>query len=235
MSFSHTPNAATWIPGWSATILHHFTLSVSLDEKITWMEAFTSTLSWILERRLTSETVDSLMLTASTRTLRHAEEHLKRCSTMRSRTETLWLADSIPYSEMKYRQLTLSGIELQMQRLLTSFGTLFESWHRERFCATISPSERMQSGIIDPRLLCTNTHVSFDSALTDCRSLTNGYVSLCLEQVCLTPPGLHGPHPAAREPKRPRALTALWCAGSHPVLRPPAVKRYANTFDRRTS
>ena len=86
-------------------------------------------------------------------------------------------------------------------------------------------SERMRTGIIDPLLLHTGTHVSFESCLITCRSLTTGYVTTCLELVSLTPTGLHGPHPAAREPKRPRALTALWCAGSHPILGPPAVKR----------
>lgn len=226
MSSSPTPNAATWIPSWSATISRRYQLSVSLDERITLMEAFISTLSLTLDGELTYEINDSSMLTAATRTYNLAVEHRKRCSIMRSRMATWSPEDLIPTSEEKmFQEMALSGIQLRMQRLLTAFGNLFESWHRERFCATISPSERMRTGIIDPLLLHTGTHVSFESCLITCRSLTTGYVTTCLELVSLTPTGLHGPHPAAREPKRPRALTALWCAGSHPILGPPAVKR----------
>ena len=194
MSSSHTHNVETWTHGWSTTLLSRFQLSVSLDERITVMEVFTCTLSLISGNELTYETIDDSMLTAATRTLHHAVAHRKRCSTMQSRTEMLLREDSTPDSTFQLRRLIQSGIELRMQRLLTSFGQLFESWHQERFCATISPSERTRTGIIDPSLLSTNTHLDFNSALTTCRNLTNGYVTTCLEvvsrarRICSRPP-----------------------------------------------
>lgn len=74
-----------------------------------------------------------------------------------------------------------------MRQVLTSFGQLLESWHRERFCAITNPYELMQNGTIDPWLLDTNTHTDFHSAQITCRNLTNGYVTTCLEVVSLTP------------------------------------------------
>lgn len=147
------------------------------------MAVLTSTLSWISADALTSGTRDALMLRASTRTFNHVVEHHKRCSTMRSRTETLSLEDSTPLSTLQYRDLVMSGLELQMHRLWTSFGTLLESWLHERYSATTSPSELTPSGTIDPRLLHTNTPIPFNSALREFRDSMNGYVTTCLETV----------------------------------------------------
>jgi len=197
MSSSLTLNAATWIPGLYTTLLHHFQLSASLDEKLTLMEVLTSTLSWISGERSTSETLDDSMLRASTRMYNHAVAHRKRCSTMRSRTETLSQEDSVPSSTIMFRQLVTSGLESHMRQLWTNFGTLFESWHRERFVATSTPSEPMPNGTIDPRLLHTSTPRPFDLALREFQSSMNGYVTICLELVsdCL-----------ARRPMLPRPI-----------------------------
>jgi len=180
MSSSLTLNAATWIPGLYTTLLHHFQLSVSLDEKLMLMEVFTSTLSWISGERSTSETLDDSMLRASTRMYSHAVAHRKRCSTMRSRTETLSQEDSVPSSTIMFRRLVTSGLESQMHLLWTSFGTLFESWHHERFAATSTPCVPMPNGTIDPRLLNINTPRPFNLALQEFRNLMNGYVTTCL-------------------------------------------------------
>jgi len=188
MSSSLTLNAATWIPGLYTTLLHHFQLSVSLDEKLMLMEVFTSTLSWISGERSTSETLDDSMLRASTRMYSHAVAHRKRCSTMRSRTETLSQEDSIPSSTIMFRRLVTSGLESHMRQLWTNFGTLFESWHHERFVATSTPSEPMPNGTIDPRLLHTSTPRPFDLALREFQSSMNGYVTICLELVSDWPP-----------------------------------------------
>ena len=134
MSSSHTHNVETWTHGWSTTLLSRFQLSVSLDERITVMEVFTCTLSLISGNELTYETIDDSMLTAATRTLHHAVAHRKRCSTMQSRTEMLLREDSTPDSTFQLRRLIQSGIELRMQRLLTSFGQLFELAPRALLC-----------------------------------------------------------------------------------------------------
>ena len=135
MSSSPTPNAATWIPSWSATISRRYQLSVSLDERITLMEAFISTLSLTLDGELTYEINDSSMLTAATRTYNLAVEHRKRCSIMRSRMATWSPEDLIPTSEEKmFQEMALSGIQLRMQRLLTAFGNLFELAPRALLC-----------------------------------------------------------------------------------------------------
>ena len=114
MSSSPTPNAATWTHGLFTTLLSDIQLSASLAERTTLMAVLTSTLSWISADALTSGTRDALMLRASTRTFNHVVEHHKRCSTMRSRTETLSLEDSTPLSTLQYRDLVMSGLELQM-------------------------------------------------------------------------------------------------------------------------
>jgi len=183
MSFSRTLNAETWIPGLFTTLLHHFQLSVSLDEKLMLMEVLTSTLSWISAERSTSETRDDLMLKATTRMYNHAVAHRKRCSTMRSRTETSSQEDSPPDWMTRFTRLTLSGLESHMLEVWTSFGILFESWHHERFVATSSPSAPMPSGTIDPRLLNTNTLPRFNLALREFHDSMNGYVTTCLELV----------------------------------------------------
>lgn len=183
MSFSRTPNVETWIPGLFTTLLHRFQLSASLDEKLMLMEVLTSTLSWTSAERWTSETLDDLMLRASTRIYNHAVAHRKRCSTMRSRTEMLSQEDSVPSSTIRFRELTLSGLESHMRQLWTSFGILFESWHHERFVATSTPCGPMPNGTIDPRLLNINTPHPFNLALREFQSSMNGYVTTCLELV----------------------------------------------------
>lgn len=183
MSSSRTPNAEPWIRGLYTTLLHHFQLSVSLDERATLMEVLISTLSWISDDASTSGTLDASMLTASTRIYNHAVEHLKRCSTMRSRTETLLREASVPSSTIRFRDLTLSGLESQMHQLWMSFGTLFESWHHERFVATTNRCGPMPTGTIDPQLLHTSTLRPFSLALREFRNSMNGYVTICLELV----------------------------------------------------
>lgn len=183
MSSSPTPNAGTWTHGLFTTLLRDIQLSASLGERITLMAALTSTLSWISADASISGTRDALMLRASTRTFNHVVEHHKRCSTMRSRTETLWLEDSTPLSTLQFRDLVMSGLELRMHRLWESFGNLLESWHHERYCATISHSELTPSGTIDPSVLHTNTPPPFNSTLEEFRNLMNGYVTTCLEMV----------------------------------------------------
>lgn len=184
MSCSPTLSAENWTHGLFTTLLLHSQLSVSSHERLTLTAALTSTLSWISVDASISGTHDALMLQAATRTFNHVAAHPKRCATMRSRTETLSQEGSIPTSELRFRELTLSGLELQMQQLWRSFGTLFESWHHARFYATTSHSDPTPSGTIDPRLLSINTPRSFDSALTEFRNSVNGYVTTCLELVC---------------------------------------------------
>jgi len=147
------------------------------------MGAFISTLSWISVDASISGTRDASMLTAATRTFNHVVEHHKRCSTMRSRTETLSQEGSVPESELKFRELTTSGLELQMQQVWRSFGTLFESWHHERFYATTNLSVPTPSGTIDPLRLHTNTPLDFSFALENFQNSMRGYVTTCLELV----------------------------------------------------
>jgi len=135
---------------------------------------------------------------------------------------------SLSYWELKYRQLILSGIELQMQQLLTSFGALLENWLLERSSATINHSALMPNGTIDPSLLNTNTQLNFRSARNMCRNLTTGYVTTCLEvvsrarRICSRPFGVGG-GPGAHSPRR-----MLEGVGSHLGTGPPAVKFNAN-------
>ena len=245
MSSLPTPNVATWMANWSATILQHYQLSVSLDEKITLMEVFTSTLSWISADAWTSATLDGLMLKATTRTYNHAVAHLKKCATMRSRTETLLQEGSTPSSTIQFRELTLSGIELQMRRLLMSFGNLLDSWLHERFSATSTPFGPSQSGTIDPRQLHTSTPVTFESTHREHLNLMRGYVTTCLELVSAFS---SGGDPAAREPSPPPSgrsvKEAIFCddmkaeGAKHPLPSrfalqggpPPLGERYANTL-----
>lgn len=188
MSYSRTLNAETWIPGLFTTLLHHFQLSVSLDEKLMLMEVLTSTLSWISAEKSTSEILDVSMLKATTRMYNHAVGLRKRCSTMQSKMETLSQEDSPPDWTIRFTQLTLSGLKSHMLEVWTSFGILFESWHHERFVATSNPSAPMPSGTIDPRLLNTNTPRPFNFALREFHNSMNGYVTTCLELVSKGPP-----------------------------------------------
>lgn len=183
MSSSPTPSAETSTNGEFTTLLRRFQLSVSLHEKLTLMEEFISMLSSISADASTSETRDALMLMATTRIYNHAVAHHRRCWTMRSRTETLSLEASVPSSTIRFRQLTMSGLESHMHLLWTSFGILFESWHRERCAATSTPCVHMPNGTIDPRLLSINTPRPFDLALQEFRNSMNGYVTTCLELV----------------------------------------------------
>jgi len=183
MSFSLTPNAGTWTHGLFTTLSSQYQLSASSEEKITLMGVFISTLSWISADAWTSATLDGLMLKATTRTYNHAVAHLKRCATMRSKTETLLQEGSTPSSTIQFRELTLSGIELQMRRLLMSFGNLLDNWLHERFSATSTPFGPSQSGTIDPRQLHTSTPETFESTHREHLNLMRGYVTTCLELV----------------------------------------------------
>lgn len=69
MSSSRTPNAETWIHGWSTTMLSRFQLSVSLDERITLMEAFTNPYEL-----MQNGTIDPWLLDTNTHTDFHSAQ-----------------------------------------------------------------------------------------------------------------------------------------------------------------
>jgi hypothetical protein len=209
MSSSLTPNAETWTHSLFTTLLLHTQLSVSWVERTTLMAAFISTLSWISADASISGTRDALMLAATTRMFNHVAEHHKRCSTTRLRTEMLSREGSTPISELRYRDLTISGLESQLQGAWRSFGDLLESWLHERSCATTSRSAPTPSGTIDPLRLNTFTPMDFTFQHDAFRRWMNGYVTTCL-QVVSTRVASGGPPPGGPTPPLQLERDGFW-------------------------
>lgn len=183
MPFSHILNAGNSTPSMLSIICQQFQLSASLEERLILMEELISTLSLTLVQNTEQETPDDLMWRAVTRTFNLAAEHRRRCSTMRSRMETLSQEDSSDLVEMEYQRLMIHGIEFWMQKMLIHFGNWFEHWLQGCSSPTSTVCGATASGTIDPRWLHTSPHPALCSTYQVWRSSANSYVKVCLEHI----------------------------------------------------
>jgi len=138
MDFLLTHNAETWILGRSQIISLIFEQSASLDEKITQMEAFTSTLLWTSASSSEADMLLSLMWKDATRISSLLRKHRRRLGIMRQRTAMLLLGDSSDQTEADFLILATDGMKSYMRTVETSFLSYWQSWNL-RLSALVFP------------------------------------------------------------------------------------------------
>nr|WQA30129.1 MAG: rep protein [Cressdnaviricota sp.] len=175
---SPMPNVGTSILSECATFLAHFTLSASLDEKITLMEGFTSTLLWTSAESIRLETAASLMWTDVIRMCSLAKKHRRRCGITRRKMEMLWLGDSSDQTEADFLRLAMSGMKSSWLTLEMSFSNYVESWHLDNSLVAFLPSANMQTGNIDWILHPTDTTTASSLARTRFQNSMIGFQAI---------------------------------------------------------
>nr|QTE03623.1 MAG: replication-associated protein [Fringilla montifringilla Genomoviridae sp.] len=156
MSFLPTHSAATLMHGPLMTIWHSLVVSVSLDESITLMGVLISMLSAISPGSFVQDDPMSLMLEASTLTLRHLEEGRRAVTTMRSKMETWSLEGYLGRAEEEFTRMCLRGALLSVKKVRESFGNVLHDWIHVRCAPITTASEHMRTGATDPLLWSTN-------------------------------------------------------------------------------
>ena len=162
MDFSHTPNAATSTLGALLRCLETWELSVSLDEKITLMEDFTSMLSSCSNGSLSHEMSVYSMWTDTIQISFAVTAHRKRVQLMQQKKETLWLEDSTSAnSEHRFLTLGLCGLKSSYRELERNFLRLARVWLQGHFVVPSLHSSATPTGSIDPSPCRTNILVEY--------------------------------------------------------------------------
>nr|WQA30118.1 MAG: rep protein [Cressdnaviricota sp.] len=105
--------------------------SASLDEKVTQMEAFTSTLLWTSANNTEQDLLLSLMWKDATRMCSLLRRHRRRLGIMRQRTAMLLLGGSSDQTEADFLQLATGGMKSSMRQLEKSFSNYWQNWNRK--------------------------------------------------------------------------------------------------------
>ncbi|ASH99177.1 putative ORF3 protein [Giant panda associated gemycircularvirus] len=154
--------------------------SASLDERITLMEDFTSTLSLCSNGSLSQEMSVFSMWTASTRTLSWVQMlsvvgvHQRRVGIMRRSMGTLLRGDSKD-PEVGFLRLALYGLQSSFQKIERAFLKLSRDWLREHFCVTSLPSDVMLIGNIGGNQNPTLTLATYRSTQRSFQDSIHGY------------------------------------------------------------
>jgi len=156
MSSLPTHSAATLMHGPLMTIWHFLAVSVSLDESCMLMEVLISMLSAISPESFDPEDPMSLMLQATTLTLRHLEEGRNAVTTMRSKMEMWSPEDSLGRAEEEFTKMCLRGALSSVKKVRASFGNVLHDWIHVRCAPITTASEHMRTGSTDPLLFSTN-------------------------------------------------------------------------------
>lgn len=125
---SLTLNAETLIHTQLCSFSQSWALSVSLDERITLMEEFISTLLWTSAESIQLEMHVSLMWKDTIRMCSLAKKHRRRCLIMQRKREMLLLGDSSDHTEAMFINLAIRGMKSYWQTLENSFSTYVDDW-----------------------------------------------------------------------------------------------------------
>lgn len=168
-------NAETSILFELAITLEALELSVSLDEKIMKMEAFTSTLLSCGRGSIGQEMSVNSMWTDATQMLSVGMVHRRRVSIMLRSMETLSQGDLRGLAERAFLDLANRGLRSSYLEVEKSFLKLARDWLRAHFCVVSLPSDVMPIGNTE-----WNPHLTLTLAEYIClrhrfQDLTHGY------------------------------------------------------------
>ena len=168
-------NAETSILFELAITLEALELSVSLDEKIIKMEAFTSTLLSCGRGSIGQEMSVNSMWTDATQMLSVGMVHRRRVSIMLRSMETLSQGDLRGLAERAFLDLANRGLRSSYLEVEKSFLKLARDWLRAHFCVVSLPSDVMPIGNTE-----WNPHLTLTLAEYIClrhrfQDLTHGY------------------------------------------------------------
>lgn len=180
MASSRTRNAANSTPSLLLTILDRLERSVSLDERITCLEDFISTVSLCSTASSPLGIAGPLTSEVSTQILSQATAHRRLATIMRQRTETFAEEDWSGRAETSkaYLELVGSGLTSSWRRLETSFLNYARIWILDHCVSTSTLSERTPIGAIDWSALSTPIQQVLSSAQTACLISIDGHMRI---------------------------------------------------------
>jgi len=170
---SHTHNVAISTLSQLSTNFRLIQQSASLQENITRMEEFISTLSSTLDGSLEAEISVRSMWMDATRMFNLLECHRELAGTMRQRMATLLQADYKDQAlELAHRRTTQRSAQLAM---LANFGNYVRCWLREHSYVISNRFEGTPIGGLNPSLLNMNSQGEYASTRGCFRNSMNGY------------------------------------------------------------
>jgi len=175
MDSSPTPNAVNSILFQCAITLEALELSVSLEEKITKLEAFISMLFSCSNQSIGQEMSVSSMWTDATLMLCVAGAHQRRVGIMLRSMGTLSQEDLRGQAERAFLNLANRGLRSSYLEVEKSFLTLARDWLRGHFCVTSLPSDVMPIGNTEWIPSLTLTLTEYNCLRHRFQDLTNGY------------------------------------------------------------
>ena len=162
------------------SILDRLERSVSLDEKITLMEDFISTLSLVGTESTPLGIAGPLTSQVTTQILSQATAHQQLAGTMHARRETLSQEASSGRAEetIAFLDLVQSGLRSSWQRLERSFLNYARTWILEHCVSTTPVSRRTPIGGIDWTALLTPIHEVLCYTQTACLLSLDGHMKI---------------------------------------------------------
>ena len=175
---SHTHNAVISTLSMLSTNFQLYEQSALLQENITKMEEFISTLSSTSDGSIEAEMSKYSMWVDATQMLALLEVHLRLGGTMRQRMGTLWQGD------LKNQAIELAtlrtGQRSAQRKMLRNFGEYVRVWLREHSYVISNRFEGSPIGGIKPSLLHMNRQGEYISTRQCFRNSMNGYKTILL-------------------------------------------------------
>lgn len=177
---SRMRNAANSTPSLLLTILDRLERSVSLDERITCLEDFISTLSLCLIESSPLGIAGPLTSQVTTQILSQATAHRSLGLTMQQRMATLSEEASSGRAEetVQFLELVESGMASSWRKLESNFLSYARTWTLELCVSTTPLSSRTPIGGIDWTALLTPIREVLSYAQTACLLSIDGHMKI---------------------------------------------------------